>query len=119
MKAVKYCKYNRCKNYKKRDNTYCYVHDRRVNGISNGYIKNVLSIMFLITLMSSMYMYVYVEDVSIYVNKTLFEYKQLIQQCRYSIYLNKYDKHIYEYVSDTVTNVSETCIRVYNELVSH
>ena len=100
MKALKYCEYERCKNYKKRNLKLCYVHEKKTKSIVT------LQLLFFITIIISMSMYLYVEEFNVYVNTTISDYKQLVKT-------GEYDKYAYE-IFDIY--VSDTCIRVYNQL---
>lgn len=105
MKAVKYCDYQRCKNYKRRDRQLCYVHEKKLKSTST--LPMLLTMFTFMTIVLSMY--VYVEDVNVYVNTTLSEYKRLVES-------REYDKYAYEIIDTFVSNVSEKCIELYNVL---
>jgi hypothetical protein len=81
MKAFKYCEYNRCKNYKKRNLKFCYVHERKIRSMH----INILQLYFFITFMISMSIYLYVENFNVYVNTTILDYKQLAKTGKYQI----------------------------------
>lgn len=103
MKAIKYCDYQRCKNYKQRDRNLCYVHEKTLKSSSKS-LPILLTVFTLMTVMLSTYMYMYVEDV--YVNATV----KLIESCGYE----KYEEYAYDMFSGFVTNVTEKCVELYN-----
>lgn len=105
MKAFKYCEYERCKNYKKRNLTLCYVHEKKTKSTPT----ITLQLLFFIMIIISMSMYMYVEEFNVYVNTTISDYKQLVKT-------GEYDKYAYEIIDSFANNMSETCIRVYNQL---
>lgn len=115
MKAFKYCEYERCKNYKKRDLKLCYVHERKTKSTSS---TITLQLFFIITTMITMYAYIYVEDFNVYVNTTL----NTTLNTTFVEYIKAYDYDKYAYeivdiVNNTLNNVYETCIRVYSDFL--
>jgi len=109
MKAFKYCEYNRCKNYKKRNLKMCYVHEKKTRSMH----MNILQLFFFITLMISMSIYLYVEHLNVYVNTAILDYKTILH------YKSILDVKISGYIiiDSLVNNVSEIYIRVYNDLL--
>lgn len=125
MKAFKYCEYERCKNYKKRNLTLCYVHEKKTKSTVT------LQLFFIITIIISMCMYLYVEEFNVYVNTIVSDYKQLVNTTvsdykqlvniivsdyKQLVKTGEYDKYAYEIIDSFANNVSDTCIRVYNQL---